>query len=85
MTESTKTLDVRTIIHRERHSLIFTRLDALAPGEAILLVNDHDPKPLHRQLTIQRPEQFAWKPQEEGPQAWKFALAAWRRNNGTHV
>ena len=68
MTESTTTLDVRTIIHRERHSLIFTRLDALAPGEAILLVNDHDPNPLHRQLTIQRPEQFAWEPQEEGPE-----------------
>lgn len=75
MTESTATLDVRTIPPRERHPLIFTRLDALAQGEALLLVNDHDPKPLRYQLMAERPEQFAWEPQEEGPEEWKIRIS----------
>ena len=75
MTEPTTTLDVRTISPRERHPLIFTRLDALSLGEALLLVNDHDPKPLRYQLMAERPEQFAWEPQEEGPEEWKIRIS----------
>jgi uncharacterized protein (DUF2249 family) len=44
------TVDVRTIIPRERHPLIFNTFRGLAPGEAFLLVNDHDPKPLYYQF-----------------------------------
>jgi uncharacterized protein (DUF2249 family) len=69
------TLDVRTIAPRERHPLIFTRLDALAPGEALLLVNDHDPKPLRYQLMAERPEQFNWEPQTEGPEEWVIRIS----------
>ena len=75
MTEPTTILDVRTIAPRERHPLIFTRLDALSLGETLLLVNDHDPKPLRYQLMAERPEQFAWEPQEEGPEEWKIRIS----------
>lgn len=75
MAESTTTLDVRILPPRERHPLIFMRLDALALGEALLLVNDHDPKPLRYQLMAERPEQFAWEPQEEGPEEWKIRIS----------
>ncbi len=75
MTESIATLDVRVIPPRERHPLIFTRLDALSLGEALVLVNDHDPKPLRYQLMAERPEQFAWEPQEEGPEEWKIRIS----------
>ncbi|HVU70135.1 MAG TPA: DUF2249 domain-containing protein [Ktedonobacteraceae bacterium] len=68
------TLDVRTIVPRERHPLIFSRLDALAQGEALLLVNDHDPKPLRYQLMAERPEQFSWEPQTEGPEEWAIRI-----------
>lgn len=49
MTEQSATLDVRYIPPGERHPLIFSRLDALQSGEVLLLVNDHDPKPLRYQ------------------------------------
>ncbi|HLG62359.1 MAG TPA: DUF2249 domain-containing protein [Ktedonosporobacter sp.] len=74
MAEQTATLDVRTIPPRERHPLIFSRLDALQVGEALLLVNDHDPKPLRYQLQAERPEEFSWEPQEEGPEEWVIRI-----------
>lgn len=71
MTEETiAVLDVREIIPRERHPLIFSRLDALAVGEALRLVNDHDPKPLRYQLLAERPDMFEWEPEEQGPERW---------------
>lgn len=75
MAESIATLDVRVIPPRERHPLIFEKLDALATGEALLLLNDHDPKPLRYQLMAERPEQFNWEPQEEGPEEWKIRIS----------
>jgi uncharacterized protein (DUF2249 family) len=74
MAEITTTLDVRTIPPRERHPLIFESLDALAPGAALLLVNDHDPRPLRYQLMAERPEQFVWEPQTEGPEEWAIRI-----------
>jgi uncharacterized protein (DUF2249 family) len=39
-------LDVREVPPRERHPKIHDAFEALDPGEALTLVNDHDPKPL---------------------------------------
>ena len=64
-----KQLDVRTIPPRQRHPLIFETFDALAPGEAFELVNDHDPKPLYYQLNAERPGLLAWEYLEQGPSA----------------
>ena len=44
------TIDVRNIVPRDRHPLIFQTFDALADGEGFELVNDHDPKPLRYQF-----------------------------------
>ncbi len=68
------TVDVRTIIPRERHPLIFKTFDALKPGEAFELVNDHDPKPLYYQLQAERPGQLGWKYLEQGPQVWRVEV-----------
>ena len=43
----TATIAVRAIVPRERHPLSFGSFGKLRPGEAFLLVNDHDPKPLY--------------------------------------
>jgi uncharacterized protein (DUF2249 family) len=40
-------VDVRTIVPRERHPLIFNTFHALAPGQDFILINDHDSKPLY--------------------------------------
>ena len=50
MTQTASHIDVRTIAPRERHPLIFSAFDSLAPGEALELVNDHDPRPLFYQF-----------------------------------
>ncbi len=71
----TKTLDVRTIPPRERHPLIFRLLDELKVGEALELVNDHDPKPLRYQLMAERPGVFSWTYLEEGPGVWRVRIA----------
>lgn len=42
--------DARGIAKRFRHAAIFGALDALAPGETMRFVNDHDPLPLLEQL-----------------------------------
>ncbi len=71
MAEATvSTLDVRDLVPRERHPLIFSRLDALSVGDTLRLVNDHDPKPLRYQLMAERPDMFTWEPEKQGPEEW---------------
>ena len=67
------TLDVRAIAPRERHPLIFGTFDALAPGESLELVNDHDPKPLYYQFKAESQAGFSWEYLEEGPEVWRVA------------
>jgi uncharacterized protein (DUF2249 family) len=68
------TIDVRDMVPRERHPLIFRTFDGLAAGEEMLLVNDHDPKPLYYQLMAERTGQFAWEYLEEGPETWQVRI-----------
>ena len=68
------TIDVRTIIPRERHPMIFDAFNKLPAGEAFLLVNDHDPKPLYYQFQAERTDQFTWEYLEEGPQTWRVRI-----------
>ena len=73
-TATTPTLDVRSIIPRERHPLIFKTFDALAPGETLVLVNDHDPKPLYYQFKAESTAEFTWEYLEQGPEVWRVAI-----------
>ena len=67
-------LDVRETAPRERHPLILGTFEGLAPGEAFVLVNDHDPKPLYYQFQFEKTGQFTWTPQEEGPEVWRVEI-----------
>ena len=71
---ATTTIDVRTVIPRERHPLIFSTFRNLAPGDAFLLVNDHDPKPLYDQFQAELGEPFDWEYLENGPEVWKVRI-----------
>ena len=73
-TTPSTTVDVRTIIPRERHPLIFNTFRGLAPGEAFLLVNDHDPKPLYYQFNAEQAGQFIWEYLEQGPETWRVRV-----------
>lgn len=67
-------LDVRVIPPRDKHPAIFHAFDSLKRGEAMLLINDHDPKPLRYQLSAERPDGFDWTYQEEGPTVWRVRI-----------
>lgn len=71
-----QTLDVRPMPPRERHETIFDRVDQLATGETLRLVNDHDPAPLRYQLDATRPGQFRWEYVEQGPEQWSVDITS---------
>ncbi len=67
-------VDVRIIPPRERHPLIFQTFDGLTAGEAFILVNDHEPKPLYYQFLHERAGQFEWETVEAGPDVWRVSI-----------
>jgi uncharacterized protein (DUF2249 family) len=69
-----QTVDVRTLIPRERHPLIFRTFQALKSGESFELVNDHDPKPLYYQFQAEIGPQFDWHYLEQGPEVWRVRI-----------
>ena len=69
------TLDVRPLPPREKHQRIHQTFVALQPGAAMLLINDHDPRPLHYQFQAEWPEQFEWSYVESGPEVWRVRIA----------
>lgn len=69
-----KELNVIEIIPKERHPLIFRTFDELLVGEAFMLINDHDPKPLYYQFLHEREGLFAWEYIQQGPELWKVKI-----------
>lgn len=67
-------LDVRALPHGQRHEIIFARLDALSAGQALVIVNDHDPKPLRYQTEGMWPGRFDWSYSQAGPEVWRVAI-----------
>lgn len=76
MTQSSteKTVDVRSVPPPQKHPMIFSAFASLAVGEAFVLVNDHDPKPLYYQFQAEMPGQFSWDYLEQGPQVWRVHI-----------
>ncbi|HEX7388878.1 MAG TPA: DUF2249 domain-containing protein [Acidiphilium sp.] len=74
-------LDVRDRIPMERHRAIFESYGKLGKGDAFVLVNDHDPKPLYYQFDAEHHGEFTWKYLEEGPQVWRVEIG---KTNGAH-
>ena len=70
------TIDVRTMPPRDRHPTIFGVLDELDAGQALRIVNDHDPVPLRYQLEATRPGQFEWVTVEDGPEQWSVDITS---------
>lgn len=70
----TEELDVRIIAPAHKHRTIFEKFDALNEGEGIVIINDHDPKPLYYQLLGERGNVFSWQYLQEGPEVWKVEI-----------
>jgi uncharacterized protein (DUF2249 family) len=67
-------IDVRSLVPMQRHATIFDLVGRLEPGEAFVLINDHDPKPLYYQLEAEHPGEFSWTYLEQGPQVWRVSI-----------
>lgn len=76
---SERTLDVRVIPPPEKHPTIFQTFAALAPGDAFVLVNDHDPKPLRYQFEFEHEGEFGWDYLEQGPEVWRVQISKTQR------
>jgi uncharacterized protein (DUF2249 family) len=72
--KETPLIDVRTLLPTERHPRIFGMLTSLAPGEALHVASDHDPRPLHYQIVSRYPEEFDWAYLEQGPETWRVEI-----------
>jgi uncharacterized protein (DUF2249 family) len=77
-------LDVRSLVPAQRHETIFRRIDELAFGASLILINDHDPKPLYYQLEAEYPNQFSWDYLEKGPEVWCVQIGR-HPKAGSHV
>ena len=67
-------LDVRNLPPPQRHTLIFATCGKLSAGEAVILINDHDPKPLYYQFEAEQPGRFGWDYVESGPEVWRVRI-----------
>ncbi|GAA4300861.1 iron-sulfur cluster repair di-iron protein [Nibribacter koreensis] len=73
--ETIDTLDVTTLEPRMKHPTIFDWFDARKGGEAFIIHNDHDPKPLYYQLLGERGNIFKWEYLEQGPEVWEVKIS----------
>lgn len=74
MSDQPVVLDVRPIPPYRKHPTIFQTFTDLAPGNAMILVNDHDPRPLYYQFAAEMAGQFDWQYLEQGPDLWRVEI-----------
>lgn len=55
-------IDVRAIPREQRHPLIFEAYEQLAVGNALVLVNDHEPRHLREEFDREYARSYAWDP-----------------------
>jgi uncharacterized protein (DUF2249 family) len=67
-------LDVRQVAPAVRHPIILQAFAALAPGTSLILINDHDPKPLYYQFKFEQADRFTWEYLEQGPEVWRVNI-----------
>ena len=76
--EAGKVMDVRSIPCAVKHGLILKTWGELAAGDYFILLNDHDPLPLHRQFEAEFPGAFTWEYLERGPSDFRIKITKFR-------
>ncbi len=66
--------DVRQVPHRLRHGAVFGALSAVGPGQAMVLIAPHDPKPLLAQIAEREAGAISVTYLQRGPEAWRLRL-----------
>jgi len=68
-------VDVREVAPAQRHARILQTFESLPEGGEMVLVVDHDPKPLLYQFQAERAGCYDWSALEEGPNVWRILIA----------
>jgi len=72
-------LDLRDTPRPERHPIVFNAFDRLEEGESFVLINDHDPQPLRRQMERIREGEAGWEYIERGPEFFRIRITRVRK------
>jgi regulator of cell morphogenesis and NO signaling len=75
-------IDVTVLEPRMKHPTIFDAFDNVAEGSAVVIHNDHDPKPLYYQLLGERGNCFSWTYLSSGPEIWEVEI---KKNESSNV
>jgi uncharacterized protein (DUF2249 family) len=67
-------LDVRDVPRSQRHALVLSTVAALAPGEAVVLVASHAPRPVLAEVDARFREQIETRWLQSGPEVWQVRL-----------
>jgi len=80
--ETINILNVTALEPRLKHPRIFEEFDSLTPGDAFIINNDHDPKPLYYQMLAERGHTFRWEYLVNGPEVWKVKITKYLLEQG---
>jgi uncharacterized protein (DUF2249 family) len=67
-------LDVRDVPHGQRHALVLSTVAALAPGQAVVLVAGHAPRPVLAEIDERFSGQVQVQWLQSGPEMWQVRL-----------
>lgn len=67
-------LDVRDVPHAQRHALVLSTVDALPPGQAVVLVASHAPRPVLAEIDDRFRGQIQAQWLQSGPDVWQIRL-----------
>jgi uncharacterized protein (DUF2249 family) len=67
-------VDVRDIVPRDRHTIVFQSFDRLAPGCSMEVIAEHDPRPLRYLFDVRHGARCEWSYLERGPHRWRVRL-----------
>ena len=76
-------IDVTVLEPRMKHPTIFEAFDNIGDGLAVVIHNDHDPKPLYYQLLGERGNCFSWTYLLNGPEIWEVEIKKNSKNSET--
>jgi uncharacterized protein (DUF2249 family) len=67
-------LDVRDVPHSQRHALVLSTVEALPPGEAVVLVASHAPRPVLTEIGDRFGARIQAQWLQSGPEVWQVRL-----------
>jgi uncharacterized protein (DUF2249 family) len=67
-------IDLPALPPARRVPVLLDACDALIPGAALEIVDDHDPTPLYFRLDRVHPGGYAWSYLQNGPDRWRVRV-----------